>query len=85
MLFVGSTLITRADRAATGRQQEEETRRRRAYILRDETSSWHKGHTGKDTCPSPGGDVAQGGRGSRVQLQEDDRLPDGATAVRTSL
>lgn len=44
-----------------------------------------KGHTGRDSCLSPGEGVAQGGGGSRVQPQEDGGPPDGATAVRISL
>ncbi|TNN66701.1 hypothetical protein EYF80_023090 [Liparis tanakae] len=43
------------------------------------------GHTGRDSCPSPGEGVAPGGRGSRVQPQEDESPPDGAAAVRTFL
>lgn len=45
-----------------------------------------KGHTGRDSCPSPGEGVAQGGRqGGREEGRDDEGPPDGATAVGTSL
>ncbi len=44
-----------------------------------------KGHTGRDSCLSPGGGEAQGGGGNRVQPRENRGPPDGATVVRISL
>lgn len=85
-VVVGSTLIL----AQTGPLQEINRKRKRdapTVVVPASCESRQapdKGHTGKDSCPLPGGGVAQGGRGSSVQPQEDEGLPDGATAVSPS-
>lgn len=85
-VVVGSTLIL----AQTGPLQEINRKRKRdaptvvVPASCESRQASDKGHTGKDSCPLPGGGVAQGGRGSSVQPQEDEGLPDGATAVSPS-
>ncbi|KAK5853843.1 hypothetical protein PBY51_014966 [Eleginops maclovinus] len=50
-------------------------RKRKRGVVMPMSSEWRwapdKGRTGRNSCPSPGEGVAQGGRGSRVQPQED--------------
>ncbi len=75
-------------RRQTGPLQDINRKRKRGVAMPTSCESRQapdKGHTGRDSCPSPGEGVAQGGRGSRVQPQEDEGPPGGATAVRTSL
>lgn len=78
-VVVGSTLIL----AQTGPLQDVNRKRKRGVVM-PISCEWRrapdKGHAGRDSCPSPGEGVAQGGRGGRVQPQEDDGPPDGATA-----
>lgn len=90
LLSVVLSGLRKTDRAATGRQQEEEMRRCRcrAYILRVQDRLLTKVTLGRDSCPSPGEGVVQGGRGSRVQPPGGRATPpplplplDGATAI----
>lgn len=83
-VVVGSSLILEL----TGPLQDINRKRKQGVVMPTSCELGHapgKGHTGKDSCPSPGGGTVQGGRGSRVQKQEDEALPSGATAVSTSL
>lgn len=72
----------------TGPLQDINRKRKRGVVMPISCESRQapdKGHAGRDSCLLPGEGVAQGGGSSRVQPQEDDGPPDGATAVRTSL
>lgn len=71
-------------RRQTGQLQDINRKRKRGVVMPISCQTPDKGHTGRDSCPSPGEGAAQGGRGSRVQPQADKGPPDDAT-VRTSL
>lgn len=80
-VVVGSTLIL----AQTGPLQDINRKRKRGeppVIVPASCESRQapdKGHTGKDSCPLPGGEVTQAGRGSSVRPQEDESLPNGVS------
>lgn len=84
MLLSVVLLILAQTGPATGRQQEEETRRCCAYILPGRDKLLTKVTRGRTAVRHLEGAWPREGAAA-VQLQGDEGLPDGATAVRSSV